>query len=162
VIVTDKLKSYAAARKELMPGVEHRQHKGLNNHAEISHQPTRQQECQMRGVKSAGHAQRWAWEIAVPELETSVFLIPAMQVKNREERLVILNRVAASVVDGQRGIHPEFVFTYRQKDERQRLAKSTTMRQFNPSTGARSKAHLWTPIAGRQCAVRGSSGFART
>ena len=55
----------------------------------------------------------WEWEIAVPELETSVFLIPATRVKNREERLVILNRVAASVVDGQRGVHPEFVFTYR-------------------------------------------------
>ncbi len=55
----------------------------------------------------------WEWEIAVPELEASVFLIPAMRVKNREERLVILNRVAASVVDGQRGVHPEFVFTYR-------------------------------------------------
>lgn len=56
---------------------------------------------------------QWEWEIAVPELETSVFLIPAMRVKNREERLVILNRVAASVMDGQRGIHPAFIFTYR-------------------------------------------------
>ncbi len=41
VIITDKLRSYAAARKEILPGVEHRQHKGLNNQAEISHQPTR-------------------------------------------------------------------------------------------------------------------------
>jgi putative transposase len=41
VIVTDKLKSYAAAKAEIMPGVEHRQHKGLNNRAEVSHQPTR-------------------------------------------------------------------------------------------------------------------------
>jgi putative transposase len=48
VIVTDKLKSYAAAKREIMPGVEHRQHKGLNNRAEWSHQPTRQQERQMR------------------------------------------------------------------------------------------------------------------
>ena len=42
VIITDKLRSYGAARKELLPGVEHRQHKDLNNQAEISHQPTRQ------------------------------------------------------------------------------------------------------------------------
>ena len=38
VLVTDKLKSYAAAKREIMPGVEHRQHKGLNNRAENSHQ----------------------------------------------------------------------------------------------------------------------------
>ena len=51
VIITDKLRSYGAARKEILPGVEHRQHKGLNNQAEVSHQPTRQQERQMRGFK---------------------------------------------------------------------------------------------------------------
>jgi hypothetical protein len=39
VLVTDKLKSYAAAKREIMPGVGHRQHKGLNNRAENSHQP---------------------------------------------------------------------------------------------------------------------------
>jgi putative transposase len=42
VIISDKLKSYAAAKKDIMPGVEHRQHEGLNNCAEVSHQPTRQ------------------------------------------------------------------------------------------------------------------------
>src|SRR5690242_496879 len=41
VMVTDKLASYPAAKRELMPGVEHRRHKGLNNRAENSHQPTR-------------------------------------------------------------------------------------------------------------------------
>lgn len=56
---------------------------------------------------------RWDWEVRVPELETSVFLIPPERVKNREERLVVLNRVARSVVDARRGTHPEFVFTYR-------------------------------------------------
>ena len=55
---------------------------------------------------------RWDWEIRVPELETSVFIIPDTQVKNGNERLVVLNEVARSVIDGQRGIHPEFVFTY--------------------------------------------------
>ena len=43
VIITDKLQSYGAAKKEILPGVEHRQHKRLNNRAENSHQPTRQQ-----------------------------------------------------------------------------------------------------------------------
>jgi putative transposase len=42
-----------------MPGVEHRQHKGLNNRAENSHQPTRRPERQMRRFKSARRAQRF-------------------------------------------------------------------------------------------------------
>jgi MoaA/NifB/PqqE/SkfB family radical SAM enzyme len=41
VVITDKLGSYGAAKREIMPGIEHRQHKGLNNRAENSHQPTR-------------------------------------------------------------------------------------------------------------------------
>jgi putative transposase len=40
VMITDKLASYGAAKREIMPGVEHRQHRGLNNRAENSHQPT--------------------------------------------------------------------------------------------------------------------------
>ncbi len=58
-------------------------------------------------------ALKWEWEIQVPELETSVFIIPATKVKNRQERLVVLNRVARAVVEEMRGIHPEFVFTHR-------------------------------------------------
>src|ERR671927_579692 len=59
VLVTDKLASYPAAKKELMPGVEHRRHKGLNNRAENSHQPTRRRERQMKRFKSARQAQRF-------------------------------------------------------------------------------------------------------
>jgi putative transposase len=59
VIITDKLRSYAAAKAEVMPSVEHQQHKGLNNRAENSHQPTRERERRMRGFKSPGHAQRF-------------------------------------------------------------------------------------------------------
>ena len=59
VMVTDKLASYGAAKKAIMPGVEHRQHKGLNNRAENSHQPTRRRERQMKRFKSAGQAQRF-------------------------------------------------------------------------------------------------------
>ncbi|MDK2127202.1 DDE-type integrase/transposase/recombinase, partial [Parachitinimonas caeni] len=44
VMITDKLKSYGAAKQDIMPEVEHRQHKGLNNRAEVSHQPTRLKE----------------------------------------------------------------------------------------------------------------------
>src|SRR5438309_9826856 len=59
VLITDKLKSYAAARREIMPGVEHRQHKGLNNRAENSHQPTRRRERIMKRFKSPRQAQRF-------------------------------------------------------------------------------------------------------
>jgi putative transposase len=59
VIITDKLKSYGAAKRELLPGVEHRQHRYLNNRAENSHQPTRQREQRMQRFKSPGHAQRF-------------------------------------------------------------------------------------------------------
>jgi putative transposase len=58
VMITDKLASYGAAKREVMPGIEHRQHKGLNNRAENSHQPTRRRERQMKRFKSAGQAQK--------------------------------------------------------------------------------------------------------
>jgi len=55
---------------------------------------------------------RWEWEIEVPELDTSVFLIPEERVKNGEERLVVLNRVARSVIEGVREENRMHVFTY--------------------------------------------------
>jgi putative transposase len=59
VIMTDKLPSYGAAKRELLPSLEHRQHRYLNNRAENSHQPTRQRERRMGRFKSPGHAQRF-------------------------------------------------------------------------------------------------------
>src|ERR1700761_315459 len=59
VIVTDKLKSYAAAKRDILPGVEHRQSRYLNNRAEVSHQPTRRRERQMQRFKSPKQAQRF-------------------------------------------------------------------------------------------------------
>ncbi len=59
VVSTDKLASYGAAMREVLPSVEHRRHKGLNNRAENSHQPTRERERRMRRLKSPGHAQRF-------------------------------------------------------------------------------------------------------
>ena len=59
VIVTDKLKSYAAAKRKILSGVEHRQSRYLNNQAEVSHQPTRRRERQMQRFKSPRHAQRF-------------------------------------------------------------------------------------------------------
>ncbi|MFO3723162.1 tyrosine-type recombinase/integrase [Pseudomonas sp. HLMP] len=87
---------------------------------------------------------RWDWEISVPELDTSVFLIPAdfggrhenSGVKNRDERLVVLNSVAKSIIDGQRGISREWVFPY----------NGTAMHRMNDSAWKKARvraAKLW-------------------
>src|SRR4029079_14749874 len=57
VMITDKLASYGAAKDEVMPSVEHRRHKGLNNRAGNSHQPTRRRERQMKRFNSPGQDQ---------------------------------------------------------------------------------------------------------
>ncbi len=56
---------------------------------------------------------RWDWEVQVPELETSIFIIPGRKVKTRQDRLVVLNRVANAVIEEMRGVHPEYVFSYK-------------------------------------------------
>ena len=58
-LVTDKLRSYAAAHRTVMPSVLHSTRHYENNGAEVSHQPTRHRERQMRRFKSATHAQRF-------------------------------------------------------------------------------------------------------
>jgi putative transposase len=58
-MITDKLGSYAAARRQIMPDVEHRSHKGLNNRAENSHLPFRRRERAMQGFRSPRYLQRF-------------------------------------------------------------------------------------------------------
>jgi putative transposase len=58
-LITDTRKSYGATKREILPGVEHRQSRYLNNRCEHSHWPTRQRERRMQGLKSAGHAPRF-------------------------------------------------------------------------------------------------------
>ena len=59
VLVTDKLRSYAVAHREVMPSVEHRQSRYLNNRAENSHRPIRRRERKLQRFKSPGSAQRF-------------------------------------------------------------------------------------------------------
>ena len=69
---------------------------------------------------------RWDWEIAVPELNTSVFVVPGdfggrrelSGVKNGEDRVIVMNQAARAVIETRRGIHPEFVFTWRRPSKR--------------------------------------------
>jgi putative transposase len=58
-MITDKLGSYGAARRKIMPKVEHRQHKGLNNRAEHSHVPIRKRERAMQGFRSWSGLQKF-------------------------------------------------------------------------------------------------------
>ena len=58
-MITDKLGSYAAARRQILPTIEHRSHKGLNNRAENSHLPLRRRERAMQGFRSPGGLQRF-------------------------------------------------------------------------------------------------------
>ena len=59
---------------------------------------------------------RWEWEKQMPEFGTSVFVIPGEKVKNTEERLVVLDRIARSVIEEARGMHPVYVFVRRSED----------------------------------------------
>jgi putative transposase len=79
VIITDQLNSYGAAKREILPGVEHRQHRHLHNRAENSHQPTRQRERRMQGFKSPGHAQRLlsAYGLIAPHFRPQRHGLPA-------------------------------------------------------------------------------------
>jgi len=63
---------------------------------------------------------KWEYEVKVAELGTSVFVIPAEGVKNGEERLVVLNPVAKSVVESLRGLHPVYVFVRTFKEDKPR------------------------------------------
>lgn len=58
---------------------------------------------------------QWDWEVSIPELKTSVFILPDWLNKNGNERVVVLNSVAMAVINRQRGKHPKRVFTYRGK-----------------------------------------------
>ena len=73
VMITDKLPSYGAARKDMALKVEHRQHKGLNNRAENSHQPARRRERIMKRFKSARHAQRF---LSIHDQLANLFHLP--------------------------------------------------------------------------------------
>ena len=113
---------------------------------------------------------RWNWEVKVPELSTSLFVIPRDYVKNGLDRYVILNPSARSVLARCRGKHPEFVFTRAGQMEgrppsgvdpipsgvRQRVSGRISIR-----SGARSEAHLWASTTSRRRGLRGPQGPAR-
>jgi putative transposase len=90
-MITDKLGSYAAAQRQIMPAVEHRSHKGLNNRAENSHLPVRRRERAMQGFRSPGGLQRFT---SVFSAVRNLFVPPRSRRSALATRLNRLNAMA--------------------------------------------------------------------
>ncbi len=97
---------------------------------------------------------RWEWELAIPELKTNVFVIPGSRVKNGEDRLVVLNRVARSVVESVRGQHREYVFTYKDRRVR-RMFNSAWMRARRMAGVPNVRVHDLKHTLGRRLRAAG-------
>src|SRR5215204_146673 len=91
-MVTDKLGSYAAARRQIMPEVEHRSHMGLNNRAENSHLPFRRRERARQGFRSPRYLQRF---VSVFSAVRNLFVPPRSSRSARATHLHRLNAMAA-------------------------------------------------------------------
>ncbi|NSZ66176.1 IS6 family transposase (plasmid) [Agrobacterium tumefaciens] len=91
VVVTDKLRSYSAAKAELMPGVEYRLHKGLNNRAENSHLPVRRRERRMMRFKSARQCQRF---VSTHGQIANLFLLHRKHLSSADHRQLRSNAIS--------------------------------------------------------------------
>ncbi len=103
--------------------------------------PREQEVCQLS----------WEWEVPVPEIGRSVFIVPGEIVKNKDDRLLILNDVAWSIIQGQRGLHPVYVFPYGQTkekvDDRWRIVKGgIPLRWMNNSAWERAWKEAGLPV----------------
>jgi putative transposase len=99
VIITDKLRSYGAAQKVVLPRVTHRQSRYLNNRAENSHQPTRLRERRMRRFKSPEQAQRFleVHDLVAPHFRPKRHLLSAAHYRvEREEQFQIWRKIIAA------------------------------------------------------------------
>lgn len=99
VIVTDKLRSYRAAHRQVMPSAEHRQSRYLNNRAGNSHQPTRQRERAMKHFRSPGSAQRFlaCFSAISPHFRPRRHLLTASDYQTEmTDRFTIWNQVTGS------------------------------------------------------------------
>ena len=99
VIITDKLRSYGAAKKVILPRVVHRQSRYLNNRAENSHQPTRLRERRMRRFKSPEQAQRFleVHELIAPHFRPKRHRLSAAQYRaETEQRFQVWRKITAA------------------------------------------------------------------
>jgi integrase len=97
---------------------------------------------------------QWAWEVKVPQLDTTVFIIPPAYVKNGDERVVVLNRVARAAVEARRGIHSTYVFTY-EGHPINRMLTSGWIRARNRAGMPRVRVHDLKHTFGRRLRAAG-------
>jgi integrase len=99
---------------------------------------------------------RWNWEVKVPIPEIgSVFIVPGKYVKNKEDRLIILNEIARATIDRQRGKHSEFVFVYRGKPITRML--NNGWKKARQLTGIQARVHDLKHTFGRRLRSAGVS-----
>ena len=84
-LVTDKLRTYAAAHRVVMPSVVHSTKQYENNRAEVSHHPARQREAQMHRFKSVAQAQRF---LSVPSIVRNLFNVGRHLLRAAHHRLL--------------------------------------------------------------------------
>jgi integrase len=92
---------------------------------------------------------RWAWEKEVLALNTSVFIVPGKEVKNGDDRLVVLNDIAKGVIEAMRGVHSEYVFTFRGKPI-QRMLNSAWKRARKKANVPKARVHDLKHSLGRR------------
>ena len=100
---------------------------------------------------------RWDWEISIPELKTSVFLIPGEGVKNGEDRLVVMNAQARAVINRQRGKHDEYVFTYSNGEPVDRINTKAWRRAREEAGLPQVRVHDLKHTFGRRLRAQGVS-----
>ncbi len=99
---------------------------------------------------------RWDWEFEIPELNTSVFVLPGSLTKNNKERVVVLNSVARAVINRQRGKHPDRVFTY--KGRPTNSMKNSSWKRIRSELGLEAvRLHDLRHTAGRRLRAAGVS-----
>lgn len=103
---------------------------------------------------------RWDWEFNIPELKTSVFILPAWVTKGQKERVVALNSTAMAAVNRQRGKNKEFVFTY--KGEPMARLNNSSFRRVRKSLGLDDvRIHDLRHTTGRRLRAAGVSNETR-
>ncbi|MCK4870901.1 MAG: tyrosine-type recombinase/integrase [Gammaproteobacteria bacterium] len=98
---------------------------------------------------------RWEWEEEVLELGISVFIIPSEMVKNRSDRLVVLNKEARAVIEKTRGQHPVYVFTFRGRPIKRIL--NSGWKKAREVTGINVRVHDLKHTFGRRLRSAGVS-----
>lgn len=99
---------------------------------------------------------RWEWEVPLPELNLSVFIVPGEWVKNADDRLIVLNENAKAVIEEMRGINAQYVFTFRNQPIK-RMMNSAWKKARQRANLARVRVHDLKHTFGRRLRAAGVS-----